>query len=81
MVFPREINRVCFSGGSAFGKPDLSCKPGCYKFKFYDSGGDGLSFWANAAQGTGYARFVKMNWVTQIVYFNPDFGKEIEFHS
>lgn len=57
----------------------LRLQPGCYRLKFYDTGGDGLSFWANSAQGSGYARLLKMNGLTQIKSFNADFGKEFEY--
>lgn len=49
---------------------------GCYEFRLTDSGEDGLSFWANTSQGSGYARF---NNVTGSVLksFGADFGGEI----
>jgi hypothetical protein len=58
----------------------LNLLPGCYKFIVTDSGAegeDGLSWWANN-DGTGYARFKKLNgavgfWKT----FEPDFGSLI----
>jgi hypothetical protein len=49
---------------------------GCYRFTFNDSGNDGLSWWANAAGGTGNARFAKLN-NAAIKVFNPDFGSQI----
>lgn len=49
---------------------------GCYRFTLFDTGGDGLSFWANPGQGTGYARFLNMS--GQIIKsFNADFGSEV----
>lgn len=49
---------------------------GCYRFTLYDTGGDGLNFWANPSQGTGYARFLNMS--GQIIKsFNADFGSEV----
>jgi hypothetical protein len=54
--------------------------PGCYRFKFYDAGGDGLTWWANPNQGSGYARFSRTNVATQYVIFNSDFGSEISYN-
>jgi len=51
---------------------------GCYRLKLTDSGNDGLSFWNNTAQGTGYARLKKVNGV-QIITFQPDFGGGFEY--
>lgn len=49
---------------------------GCYRFTLFDTGGDGLTFWANPGQGTGYARFLNM--AGQIIKsFNADFGSEV----
>ena len=56
---------------------------GCYTFNFVDSAGDGLSFWNNAAQGSGYVRFVKnpLNSPSTILKtFNPDFGNFLNFN-
>ena len=56
---------------------------GCYNFNFVDSAGDGLSFWNNAAQGSGYVRFVKnpLNSPSTILKtFNPDFGNFLNFN-
>jgi hypothetical protein len=49
---------------------------GCYEFRLTDSGEDGLSFWANTSQGSGYARFNSMNGGV-IKTFGADFGGEI----
>jgi hypothetical protein len=49
---------------------------GCYEFKLLDSGEDGLSFWANTAQGSGYARFNSMTGGV-LKTFGADFGGEI----
>jgi hypothetical protein len=54
----------------------VSLQEGCYEFKLTDSGEDGLSFWANTAQGTGYARFNNVNG-SLIKSFGADFGGEI----
>jgi len=47
--------------------------PGCYKLQIFDSGNDGLQFWANPGQGSGYFRIMDSN--GQLLYnFDPDFG-------
>lgn len=50
--------------------------PGCYEFRLTDSGEDGLAFWANTAQGSGYLRF---NNITGSILktFETDFGGEV----
>ncbi len=57
-------------------KDTVSLAQGCYEFRLLDSGEDGLSFWANTAQGSGYARFNNMNGST-LKSFGTDFGGEI----
>ncbi|HZG00589.1 MAG TPA: T9SS type A sorting domain-containing protein, partial [Chitinophagales bacterium] len=55
----------------------------CYRFVLHDIdpyGGDGLSFWANAAAGNGYARLRKVNGVGFIKVFPNDFGSRIEYN-
>ncbi|HWY12543.1 MAG TPA: LamG-like jellyroll fold domain-containing protein [Bacteroidia bacterium] len=51
---------------------------GCYKLLFEDTGGDGLDWWANTSQGTGYAQ-LKNAQGTIIKTFNPDFGSRFEY--
>ncbi len=50
---------------------------GCYEFILTDTGNDGLSWWANSAQGTGYIRFKNAATGTIIKSFNADFGGEV----
>jgi hypothetical protein len=50
---------------------------GCYKLVIEDRGGDGLSWWANTAQGTGYAKIKNANG-TAIRTLQSDFGNSIE---
>lgn len=50
---------------------------GCYIFKLTDSGNDGLTWWANAAQGSGYIRFRKATAPGFLVTFDSDFGSEV----
>lgn len=46
---------------------------GCYTFTMYDSGNDGISFWAHGFQGTGYLSFRRLDNSTLHV-FTGDFG-------
>jgi hypothetical protein len=55
----------------------LSLETGCYEFELWDSGEDGLSFWANSSQGTGFIRFRKVSPATTIKSFISDFGGQI----
>ncbi|MGB3075623.1 MAG: peptide-N-glycosidase F-related protein, partial [Chitinophagales bacterium] len=50
---------------------------GCYKFELTDSGEDGLTWWANPAQGNGYVRFRKTTNGSIIKNFNSDFGGQV----
>ncbi len=49
----------------------------CYTFKLLDAGDDGLSWWANTAQGTGYMRIKNASTGAVLRTFNPDFGDNI----
>lgn len=51
---------------------------GCYTLIVDDTGGDGLSWWANTAQGTGYVR-LRDNFNNIIKTFQPDFGSRFEY--
>jgi len=59
---------------------DVLLSPGCYKIRYLDtvstttpnSGNDGISWWANPTQGTGYFR-VRVNGLLKLIA-NPDFG-------
>jgi len=50
---------------------------GCYIFQLTDSGNDGLQWWANTAQGTGYIRFKSATSSSVLVNFGSDFGSEV----
>ncbi len=53
---------------------------GCYTMVFHDDGEDGLSYWANPSQGTGYLRFRQTSKTGKILKtFQPDFGKIINY--
>ena len=51
---------------------------GCYKFVVYDTGDDGIKFFANN-DGTGFVRFKNVNG-SAIKTFNPDFGDGFEYN-
>lgn len=51
---------------------------GCYKIIVEDTGLDGLSWWANSSQGTGFMR-IRNSSGTIIKTFQPDFGKGFEY--
>ncbi|HLP12231.1 MAG TPA: peptide-N-glycosidase F-related protein [Flavobacteriales bacterium] len=59
-------------------KDTVSLPDGCYEFELIDSGEDGLSFWANTAQGTGLARLRKTTG-SILKSFNADFGGQIYY--
>ena len=54
---------------------------GCYTFKLYDTGGDGLDFWYwdNVGQpdGTGFVNFMYYDTISIFQTFNKDFGSGI----
>lgn len=54
----------------------LNLTNGCYEFILTDTGGDGLSWWANSSQGSGYLRFKNAATGALLKSFNPDFGGE-----
>lgn len=49
---------------------------GCYEFEILDSGNDGLQWWANSAQGSGYAtiRGLFQGFGLAFIGLDPDFG-------
>lgn len=55
----------------------LSLTDGCYIFELTDNGEDGLSFWANTAQGNGLIRFKNISPATIIKNWNGDFGGQV----
>lgn len=52
---------------------------GCFKLLMEDDGEDGLSFWANKAQGDGFISIYNLNHKL-IKYFGADFGRTIEYN-
>ncbi len=61
----------------------LSLPEGCYTLELTDSGNDGLSYWANTAQGNGNMILFALNETTgnisAIKSFNPDFGHKVTY--
>lgn len=49
---------------------------GCYDFYLWDSGDNGISFWAEPNQGSGYLRFYDIEG-NMLENFNGDFGDRI----
>lgn len=49
----------------------------CYTLQLNDAGDDGLSWWANTNQGTGYFRIKKASNGAILKTFNPDFGDNV----
>lgn len=58
-------------------KDTLNLPDGCYEFEMTDSGEDGLYWWANTAQGSGYLRFRKVTPTTILKNFTTDFGGQV----
>ena len=55
----------------------LTLGTGCYTVYLTDQGNDGLSFWANSAQGSGFFRIRDASTNQLIKTFNGDFGHNI----
>jgi len=56
----------------------LRLAPGCYYLTLDDKGADGLSFWANTAQGSGSLQ-LKSAAGAALKTFNPDFGLQVYY--
>jgi len=56
----------------------LSLTPGCYTLRIDDSADNGLYFWFNTAQGTGYLR-LKNTTGYILENFEPEFGRFAEY--
>jgi hypothetical protein len=57
-------------------KDTVTLADGCYVFELTDAGEDGLSFWANTSQGSGYIRFKNLSGPF-IKTFGADFGGQV----
>lgn len=67
------------SGAAAntFYRDTLTLPYDCYEFRMWDSGEDGLSWWANTAQGNGVIRFKSSLSSIILKNFGADFGGEV----
>lgn len=65
-------------GNNAIYNDSFILPVGCYKLRIDDSGGNGLEFWNQPAQGSGY--FNILDGSNALLYaFDPDFGGFAEF--
>jgi hypothetical protein len=55
----------------------LNLPAGCYTFELEDSGDNGLYFWANSSQGTGYLRIYDVASGSSLLTFEREFGKSV----
>ena len=72
------LTRTATIGGFIY-RDTLNLPDGCYSIYMNDSGDDGLSFWANPNQGTGYFRIRSRTSTALLKTFNPDFGDNINY--
>jgi hypothetical protein len=84
------INESVFTA-NGINTEQVALSDGCYKLEVYDldtyffsneEGGDGLSWWVNTQNGlesSGYFEIFKTVGNTRLAYFNPDFGRKIEY--
>ena len=59
---------------------DYTLEPGCYVLSIYDTGEDGLQWWANTSQGTGNASIVRGDVSITVYSFRSDFGSEVHHY-
>jgi hypothetical protein len=58
----------------------IRLNPGCYRFRFNDTGGDGIAFWANQPAGSGSLRFMDaVSPFPMLRNFGGDFGSGANF--
>ena len=71
------LNRSGFSANTTY-RDTMNLKDGCYTLELTDLGGDGLDWWGNPAQGSGYfdIRKIKGGYYEQ---FGTDFGSQIYY--
>ncbi|MBK7888499.1 MAG: T9SS type A sorting domain-containing protein [Bacteroidetes bacterium] len=70
------INRIGLAANTTY-RDTVYLPTDCYTLKLLDAGDDGLSWWANPGQGTGYFRIKDAATGTNLRTFNPDFGDNI----
>ncbi len=64
-------------GINVYYKDTINLANDCYTVHLTDAGKDGLSWWANPSQGTGYFRIIDPVSNVVLKTFNPDFGDNI----
>ena len=78
-VIKNHEGNIVFShsglSNSTLYKDTLDLPDGCYTLELYDSGNDGLSYWANSSQGSGYMYLKNLRTHQTYKKFQPDFGK------
>ncbi len=60
-------------------KDTVTLTSGCYRLVITDLGDDGLTWWANTAQGSGYFRLKKLGQTAIFKNFLSDFGSELTY--
>jgi hypothetical protein len=77
IVFERQQGTL---NANTLYKDSIFLTDGCYTLRVKDSGGDGLGWWANTAQGTGTVAFYS-TFFTFVTYknFSMDFGNELHY--
>jgi len=66
-------------GNNMVYEDEVNLTPDCYILRIFDSGGDGLQWWANTAQGNGSAFIFRADVPFALKTFQPDFGSEIHY--
>jgi hypothetical protein len=70
------LSRTTASDNTTY-KDTMVLADGCYTLRVTDTGEDGLNFWANPGQGSGYFRIRNAETNAIIKSFGTDFGGEI----
>lgn len=76
------IWRSTFTANTTY-RDTLELEQGCYFFELLDEAHDGLSYWANNAQGNGSIRMFILDQDNRIVgvkSFEPEFGNQLRYN-
>ena len=73
------LNKVNLAANKIYRDTLKNLKPGCYTLELLDEGTDGLNFWANTSQGSGYLRLRKATANITLKNFGADFGYRIYY--